>query len=194
MALRRSPFLLFCFLVLACNSGNNKGKFGKGWQKIPIELIEADPNTIENLRSSPGRLRLLTVWASWCESCSEAFPNFLNLQRKYGSGKFEVVTLSVDQLAHKESVLEFLRQKGAAVPNYIARVSVENQIMEKLDPDWGGELPLTLLLSPQGEVLYRQQGLADIETIQFSIENQLFKEYLDPESSKESQKESVRSY
>ncbi|WP_445384513.1 TlpA family protein disulfide reductase [Robiginitalea sp. IMCC44478] len=194
MALRRLPLLLLCFLYLGCNPGNNKGKFGQGWQKIPIELIEADPNTIEDLRSSPGRLRLLTVWASWCESCSEAFPNYMNLQRKYGSGKFEVVTLSVDQLDHKEAVLEFLRQKGAAVPNYIARVSLENQIMEKLDPDWAGELPLTLLLSPEGEVLYRRQGLADIEKLQFSIENQLFKQYLEPESSKESEKESARSY
>ncbi|WP_445381682.1 TlpA family protein disulfide reductase [Robiginitalea sp. IMCC43444] len=194
MAHKMSPLLLFCLLYLGCNPGGNKGNFGQGWQKIPIELIEADPDTIENLRSSPGRLRLLTVWASWCESCNEAFPDYMNLQRKYGSGKFEVVTLSVDQLAHKESVLEFLKQKGAAVPNYIARVSVENQIIENLDPDWAGELPLTLLLSPEGEVLYRQQGLADIEKIQFSIENQLFKEYLDPESLKEQEKESAQSY
>ena len=65
-----------------------------------------------------------------------------------------------------------------------------NQIIENLDPQWEGELPLTMLLSAQGEVIYREQGPADIEQIQLSIENHLFKDYIDPESTDASEKES----
>ena len=168
-AFKRSLLLFPCLLITACNLGNNKNHFGNGWQKIPIELIEAGPQTIESLRAAPGRMRLLTVWASWSDSCSEAFPHFMNLQEK---------------------VLEFLKQEGAAVPNYIAKVVMENQIIENLDPQWEGELPLTMLLSAQGEVIYREQGPADIEQIQLSIENHLFKDYIDPESTDASEKES----
>jgi hypothetical protein len=37
----------------------------------------------------------------------------------------------------------------------------KQKLLDAFDPSWGGALPLTLLLNPAGDVLYRKEGAFD---------------------------------
>ena len=43
-----------------------------------------------------GKVILLNIWATWCPPCVTEMPTLDRLQADLGSGKFEVVTLSID--------------------------------------------------------------------------------------------------
>jgi len=51
---------------------------------------------IYDLSSFQGKVLIMDVWASWCLPCIQEFPYLRSLEQKLDSGKFRLVTISVD--------------------------------------------------------------------------------------------------
>ena len=140
----------------------------KNWTSRPVNLEEINTEGIKKLvkNDDSDKLRLINVWATWCGPCVMEYPDFLEIYRMYGARDFDFVSVSADKLEKKDKALKFLKEKHSGVKNYIFKDEDIYKLIEAIDPKWNGALPYTLLVEPNGKVVYSIQG---------SIENQKLK-------------------
>ena len=147
-----------------------RNKLDTDWKNNPVEVTEADLNGIkEVLSNKTKKFRLVNVWATWCGPCVIEFPEFITMQRMYGARNFEVVSISTDGIKKKEKVLEFLKDKNAAIKNYLYSSEDKYALIEAIDKNWSGALPCTLLIAPGGEIVYSHQGVIDVLEVKKEI-------------------------
>jgi peroxiredoxin len=106
-------------------------------------------------------LRLINVWATWCGPCVIELPDLVTIQRTYRHRGLDVVTISMDDAEKKDAALEMLKGKHVAAANYIWSSDDKDALVAALDKEWHGPVPHTILVSPGGEILYRQTGAFD---------------------------------
>lgn len=149
------------------------------WAKEPVKLDTVDEGGIkELLKNSSGKLRLINVWATWCGPCVSEFPEFITIYRMYRSRDFEFVSISADEPAIKDKVLDFLKKQQASNSNYIFSGESKYSLIEAIDPNWQGALPYTVLVEPGGKIIYAKQGPIDpAEMKKKIVENHLIGRY-----------------
>lgn len=103
----------------------------------------------ENLNNGP---ILLDFWATWCKPCLKALPEVQRIHEKYAENGLQVVTISTDNPKSSRKVKPFV--KGA---RYTFEVLLDSdQEVRKL---FGGTvIPLSMLISSEGEIVYRHIG------------------------------------
>ena len=139
-----------------------RNKLDSDWKNKLVEVLEADVKSIQEIISNKTKkYRLVNVWATWCGPCVIEFPEFVTMQRMYGARNFEFVSISTDGSKKKEKVLEFLKNKTAAVKNYLSSSEDPYPLIETVDKNWSGALPYTLLIAPGGKIVYTHQGLVE---------------------------------
>jgi len=57
--------------------------------------------------------------------------------------------------------LEFLKEHQASCKNLIFASADRERLINAFDPDWQGPVPYTVLLAPEGTLLYRETGRID---------------------------------
>lgn len=155
------------------------------WAKTPVDVELIDAAGVAALRKNgTKKVRLFNVWATWCFSCVEEFPELVKTARKYGLREFELITISLDDPKDKDKVKAFLEKKHAAIPDrlkpslkaegrttnsYIFSEADQDTLIKALDPEWPGPVPHTLLVAPDGSVLWRHNGEVDGEELRAKI-------------------------
>lgn len=128
----------------------------------PVTVASADAATLAALRKNDsGRFRLVNFWATWCAPCVVEFPEFVAIHRMYRHRDFEFVSVAINRPDEEAQVLAFLKKQQASNRNLILASSERGPLMDAFDPDWPGAVPFTVLLSPEGEVLYRRLDAID---------------------------------
>ena len=112
------------------------------------------------------------------------FPGLVETYRRFQNHPFELITISVDSPEQQEQVASFLQEQHAAVArrtqrlllalgretdNYLFTGDDLEELATDLDPQWTGALPHTMLISPDGKVLFRQTGGLDFDTLRDAI-------------------------
>jgi thiol-disulfide isomerase/thioredoxin len=140
-----------------------KVQVDKEWAAKPIKVAKLDTKGIQKLLKNEAttKLRLINVWATWCGPCMLEYPNFLVLQRMYGARDFEFVSVSADKPDQEAKVLKAMQDKQSAIPNYLFSEDDKYALIEAIDKDWNGALPYTILVEPNGKVVWRHQGDVD---------------------------------
>lgn len=134
----------------------------KKWAAMPVNLTEISTQEVKGLLQNKGeKLRLINVWATWCGPCTMEFPDFVTIDRMYRGRDFEFISISADKPEKKDKVLLFLKGKEASNMNYIFSGKNIYELVEAIDPNWKGALPYTILVEPNGKVVYSQQGTID---------------------------------
>ena len=150
----------------------------KRWDSTPVTVEPIDTAGVAALRrNGTGRLRLFNVWATWCVPCVEEFPTLVEAARRFSQREFELVTISVDdpnQLPRAKAFLEkqragltpklatALKAEGRRTSSYLFQGADTAKLMGALDPDgWQGGVPHTVLVAPDGRVLWRHSGLVE---------------------------------
>jgi len=129
------------------------------WDQEPVSLNAIEEVGLERLaRNDTDKLLVVNVWATWCGPCVAELPDFVEMHRMYRKRKFELVTISMDDLKAKEDALKVLREKHCSATNYILNVAKLDKAADALDKQWKGPVPYTLLIAPGGKVIYRQTG------------------------------------
>ncbi len=128
----------------------------------PVSVSLADTNALVALRKNDsGRFRLVNVWATWCAPCIVEFPEFVTMNRMYRHREFELVTVSMNRPDEEKSVLEFLKKKQAACRNLLFASANREPLINAFDPAWQGEVPYTVLIDPDGRIIYTEKGSID---------------------------------
>lgn len=61
-----------------------------------------------------GDVVLLNVWATWCAPCRREMPGLEELQRRFGSGDFHVLGVSVDARGAEAAIRSFADELGVS--------------------------------------------------------------------------------
>jgi thiol-disulfide isomerase/thioredoxin len=135
---------------------------------VSVDLIGADD--LKRLRQNgTGKLLLINFWATWCAPCASEFPDLEKTYRMYKGRNLEFVTVSVNDPGERAAVLEFLESHHASHTNRLFGTSDVYGLQAAFDPKMPAPVPFTLLLAPNGDVLYQELGELDSAKLRRAI-------------------------
>lgn len=130
----------------------------------PIELSIATKEELGKLRTNPtGKMLLINFWATWCGPCVGEFPDLQDTFRMFRDRGVAFVTVSENTPEEKNSVMEFLKSEHATSKNMLFAEDDVYAMQAAFDTNMAGAVPVTVLLAPNGDVLYEQVG--DLDTL-----------------------------
>ncbi|QKJ33120.1 redoxin family protein [Mucilaginibacter mali] len=142
------------------------------WANEPVKLDTININGIKHLlESKTGKLRLINIWATWCSPCVAEFSDLVTINHMYRDRGLEFVSITTDDLSARDKAYKFLQRKQASGKNYIYTGDNKYKMIEAIDPKWSGALPYTMLVNPNGKVVYQHQGMIDAEKLKKTIFN-----------------------
>jgi thiol-disulfide isomerase/thioredoxin len=181
--LAEKPVLNHTTRVFGCstkwsNKRENAAEALKTWDAEPVELETIDSEGVKSIaENKTNKLRLINLWATYCGPCVEELPKLVAMNRMYRKRDFEMITISLDDVAEKPRALDFLNQQHVSAKNYIFNSTDRDKLAEALDPKWPGPMPYTMLVAPGGEVIYRQHGPLEPLEVKKAIVNFLGRTY-----------------
>jgi peroxiredoxin len=129
----------------------------------PVSVSPVDAAGLKKLRANSGdNYTLVTFWATWCTSCVAEFTDLQDTFRMYKDRGFNLVTVSVNTPDENPSVLRFLEKKHATSRNLQFSSDDTAALQLAFDPKWQSAVPYTVLLGPNGKILYSTLGSVDI--------------------------------
>lgn len=136
----------------------------------PVGVELASASDLKKLRSNPtGKVLLVNFWATWCGPCVRELPDLENTYRMYRLRDFDMVTVSANMPDEKAGVLQALERLHASGRNLLFGSTDTDGMQSAFDPKWESGVPYTVLLSPDGKILYQEQGELNILKLRRTI-------------------------
>jgi peroxiredoxin len=136
----------------------------------PVGLEMASAVDLKKLRSNPDKKMLLvSFWATWCGSCIYEFPDLEDTFHMYSVRDFDLVTVAANMPDEKDSVMRLLQKMHATSRNLLFDSNDTAALQAAFDPTWESAVPYTMLIAPDGKVLYKRQGSLDILELRRTI-------------------------
>jgi thiol-disulfide isomerase/thioredoxin len=108
---------------------------------------------------------VLNFWATWCAPCIKELPDFQAAMTEYGDKPVRFVYISLDDPSRTERVQGFIDKKAYQGQFFILKDPDPNEWINKIDPDWQGEIPATLILAPNEKKWFHSGMLTKEELI-----------------------------
>jgi thiol-disulfide isomerase/thioredoxin len=129
----------------------------------PVTVQEASAADLKKLRTNgTGKVLLVNFWATWCGPCLHEMPDLQDTWRMYRNRDFDMVTVSANMPDEKDGVLKALNKLHASSRNLIFGSTDTDAMQTAFEPTWQAGVPYTVVLSPEGKIIYQEQGELDI--------------------------------
>ncbi len=130
-----------------------EGMTNNTW-KVPAGVTLRDARGKEiQLADQRGKLLFINFWTTWCPPCRAEMPSINKLHSKLKDNK-NILFIMIDADGKPLSAQKFMKRKKFDLPVYTAASSIPVEMFD-------GNLPTTLVVSPQGKIVFHHTGLAD---------------------------------
>jgi thiol-disulfide isomerase/thioredoxin len=122
-----------------------------------------------------GKVVLVNFWATWCGPCRIEIPWLIELQNKYAARGFTVLGVAMDEEG-KSAVAPFVQKERFKVGGTSQSMNYPIVLGNDAAADkFGGLLgfPTSVLISKDGRVVKRVDGLVSYDKIDKAIQSQL---------------------
>ena len=143
-------------------AGNAYFYFTEKAKQIPeVELTLIDGKVL-NLNALKGKTVLLNFWATSCTPCRKEIPELIDLYREFSAKEVQLIGIA---MAHDrpDQVLDF--KKHYKIP-YPLALDINSDAARAFNVQ---VIPVTLLLSPRGQIEYRHSGVININDMRKRI-------------------------
>jgi len=150
-------------------SSNNAGT-----PEPEVTLKDLDGKDVP-LSQYKGKVVLVNFWATWCEPCQIEIPWLIEMLQKYSSKGFTILGVDVDDegnnVVSAYTAKERFNVNGQKLPMNYPILRGNDAVADK----FGGLLgyPTSFLISRDGKIVKKVQGLISYEEITNAIEGQL---------------------
>jgi thiol-disulfide isomerase/thioredoxin len=140
------------------------------FEKEPVALEMVGADDLKRLRQNgTGKLLMINFWATWCAPCASEFPDLEATYRIYEPRNLDFVTVSVNDPEERAAVLQFLQSHHSSHRNVQFARSDVYGLQAAFDPKMPAPVPFTLLLAPNGDVVYQELGELDVTKLRRAI-------------------------
>jgi thiol-disulfide isomerase/thioredoxin len=141
-------FLLFTFLSAGAQQAN---------------LIKL--KDLQQIISQPSdKVLVINFWATWCAPCVKEIPMFEKLNMENKNVDVTLVSMDYDLDPNPEKVYRFITRKKLQSKVVILAEQSPNDWIDKIDKNWSGALPATLIVNAKtGKRKFIQKELQEGE-------------------------------
>ena len=136
--------LLACCLVPAAQA--------KRAPNLELKDLSGKTQKVADLR---GSIAVINFWATWCGPCREELPLLSRLNKEYSGKKIRFIAVSADEAKNRAAVDQFLTANPLSMEIWLG---ADLYMLDRAQ--LGNELPATLILDDQGEIVARILGEA----------------------------------
>jgi len=109
------------------------------------------------LHKSNDTIYLVNFWATWCAPCIKELPAIKSVEKKYADEKLKVLLVSLDFPKDLTTRLEpFIKSKNITSDVFLLDDPNQSRWIDKVDPNWSGEIPFTLIYGKHFRESYSQ--------------------------------------
>lgn len=153
--------VVLIFLLSACSITSQEEATEEPYYApdFTIESLDGSSYTLSDLR---GQVVIVNFWATWCVPCREEMPELQLIAETYAD---ELIVLGINQRESVDLVQEYIQEIGVSFPILINPpddVLLNYQVMN---------LPQTLIVAPDGELVYRQFGALNFDEFSEILES-----------------------
>ncbi len=126
----------------------------------------------EILNNNNGKTRVINLWATWCKPCVEELPSFVKAEESPDYKNTEFIFVSVDFQSQAEKVKE--KVKELKMRGTLVHLNEKgNEWIEKLDNDWSGAIPYTIMILPNGKRIYHYDWFENYDALKIFLDKNL---------------------
>ena len=116
------------------------------------------------------KYQLLNFWATWCPPCRREIPMLNSLQDEYGPQGLQIVGIAIDQA---KTVADYGNSVKLNYPSLVGQMDATKAAEAYGNPI--GALPYSVLVGPDGKILFSHMGELEREQIDKVLQKQLSK-------------------
>ncbi len=135
----------------------------RNYESQPVTVDLTTAADLKKLRQNGSdKILLVNFWATWCGPCVHEFPEIEATWRMYKQRDFDLVMVSANMPDEKPGVLKMLERQHATGRNLLFGSTETQELQTAFNAKWEAGVPYTVLLAPNGKILYEEQGEVDI--------------------------------
>ncbi|WGK63860.1 TlpA disulfide reductase family protein [Croceiramulus getboli] len=171
--MKSGVILLLVLLLVGCKQEKQEGDNqdiaeAQTSSSVPIynfdqlePLLQLDDDTVH----------VVNFWATWCKPCIKELPQFEALKSSYNNQEVDVLLVSLDFKEQLESqLLPFIKKRNIKSPVVFLDDPKGNTWIPKVDPDWSGAIPATIIYKNDRAVFFErsfEEGELEQEVLKF---------------------------
>lgn len=141
---------IFLLVIISVQLGN-----AQDWTRENIVIAETFEEASTVLAPVGDKIHVVNFWATWCKPCVAELPFIEGLHEVYSEDELCVSLVSLDFKKDIDTkYLDFLNENKIKSDNLILLDGKYNNWIDKVDPEWSGAIPITLIFKGDKRLFY----------------------------------------